>query len=115
MAKEIETLLEAQSQGCWVVEKDTHVLWEREALVEARQGGGYQEEGEVWPADGQLDVSGPFPGCLQGGGATAAALEFRLVGQTKHFVLFMPAQRQPQGPRDDSQRQLSLEQTHHPG
>jgi hypothetical protein len=90
MGKEIEILLEADSKGCWIVEKDSHFLWERKELLEAQRGGLYQEEGLLLSPEQQVDVSGPFPGCLPG--ATGNRLEYRLLGQTKHFVMFLPTE-----------------------
>lgn len=89
MGKEIEILLEVNSKGCLIVEKDSHALWERNELLEAQQDGRYQEEGLLLPPEPQVDVSGPFPGCIPG--ATGISLDYRLLGQTKHFVIFCPA------------------------
>jgi hypothetical protein len=44
MGKEIAILLEANSKGCLIVEKDSHALWERTKLLKAQQDGLYQEE-----------------------------------------------------------------------
>jgi hypothetical protein len=90
MDKEIEILLEANSKGCLIVEKDSHALWERNELLEAQQEGLYQEEGHLFSPDQQVEVTGPFPGCVPG--ATGKNLDYRLLGQTTHFVIFVPAQ-----------------------
>jgi hypothetical protein len=49
MGKEIEILLEANSKGCLIVEKDSNALWERNVLLEAQQDGLYQDEGLLRP------------------------------------------------------------------
>jgi hypothetical protein len=90
MSKEIDILLEASRQGCAIVDKDSHVLLEGEELKEAQGDGLYQEEG-IRSRKGPLEVSGPFPGCLQLGAATGDDLDFRVLGQTRHFVIFCPA------------------------
>jgi hypothetical protein len=90
MDKEIEILLEANSKGCLIVEKDSHALWERNELLEAQQEGLYQEEGHLFPPDQQVEVTGPFPGCVPG--ATGTNPDYRRLGQTEHFVIFLPAE-----------------------
>jgi hypothetical protein len=88
VSKEIEILLEANRKGCLIVEKDTHLLWEREELLEAEQTGLYQEKGQLVSPEGQIEVTGPYPGCLQQAAASRDDLDFRLLGQTRHFVIF---------------------------
>src|SRR5258707_823363 len=91
MTKESEILLEAGSKGCFVVEKDSHVLWDRGEILEAQRAGRFQEEDRFLPPDEQSDVSGPYPGCMQLAAATGDDLDFRMLGQTRHFVIFFPA------------------------
>lgn len=86
MDKEIDILLEANSNGYLIVGKDSHALWERNELLEAQEGGLYQEEGLPLSPEQQVEVSGPFPGCLPGGSGINQT--YGLVGQTKHFVVF---------------------------
>jgi hypothetical protein len=88
MHKEIEILLEANSNGCLIVEKDSHALCERNELLDAQQEGLYQEEGIPLSPEQQVEVSGPFPGCFPGGSGNNR--DYRLLGQTKHFVVFFP-------------------------
>jgi hypothetical protein len=90
--KEIELLLEADRQGCLLVDKDSHVLLERDELMEAQRQGLYQNDAGL-SHEGTIEVSSPFPGCVQYGAATNVALDFRIVGQTEHFVVFCPARR----------------------
>jgi hypothetical protein len=91
MSKEIEILLKANAKGCLIVEKDSHVLLERDELLAAQQNGDYQEECVLLAPEKQIALSGPFPGCMQIGGARTKTLEYRLVAQTKHFVIFYSA------------------------
>src|SRR5437762_1336115 len=86
--KEIDILVEAARKSCAVVEKASHVLWTYDGLVEARESGRFLEAGPLLPPDGPIDVSGPYPGCFQLGGAMTEATRYRLVGQTEHFVIF---------------------------
>ena len=90
MDKEIEILIEANSKGCLIVEKDSHTLWKRNELLEAQQEALYQEEGFLLPPEQQVEVSGPFPGCVPG--ASGKNLDYRLLGHTIHFVIFFPTE-----------------------
>jgi hypothetical protein len=89
MREEIQILLDADAKGCLVVEKDSHVLWERPELLEAQLNGRYRQEGNLLAPDERGEVSGPFPGCVQYTGATGR--DFTPVGQTQHFVIFYPS------------------------
>ena len=84
MRREIDILLQAESKGCLIVEKATHVLWEREKLLVAEQSGLYQEVVPVSAPGREQEVTGPYPGCLQARGD----FEYRALGETKHFVIF---------------------------
>jgi hypothetical protein len=88
MGEEIQILLEASANGCLIVEKESHVLWERDELLEARQNGRYRETVKLLPPDESVQLSGPFTGCMQLAGAKRADLDFRLLGQTPHFAIF---------------------------
>ncbi len=90
MVKEIEVLLQADRQGCLIVDKNFHALLEREELEEAKGAGLYQEE-VVFSQDASIEVSGPYPGCPQLGAATKDDVDYRQLGQTQHFVIFLPA------------------------
>jgi hypothetical protein len=71
-----------------VVEKVSNVLWTHEELLEARDAGQYQEAGQLLPPDGHMDVSAPFPGCMQMGGGRPQSEAYHAVAQTEHFVIF---------------------------
>ncbi len=86
--KEIDILIEAARKGCAVVEKVSNVLWSHEDLLKARAAGQYQHAGQLMPPDGHIDVSAPFPGCLQMAGSLTRAEAYRAVAQTEHFVIF---------------------------
>jgi hypothetical protein len=88
MASEIDLLTDAASHARTVVEKATHQTWELDELREARAEDRWVEEDEVLPAAGSMDISAPFPGCLQRGGATEEFERYRLLGQTRHFLVF---------------------------
>jgi len=88
MACEIDLLTDAASHAQTIVEKATNQTWEVDELRQAKLEGRWGEEDELLPAVGQMDVTGPFPGCLQRGGATEEYEHYRLCGQTRHFLVF---------------------------
>ena len=88
MAREIDLLTEAASHARTVVEKATNQTWELEEIREAGSAGRWMEEDQLLPVAGLIDVSGPFPGCLQRAGATEEFEHYRLCGQTRHFLIF---------------------------
>jgi hypothetical protein len=89
MIKEIDILLRAKSKGCLIVDKESHVLLEEEELLAAQRGGPYQEEDDLLATGKRTEVSGPFPGCVQLGGASNR-FNYRMVGETAHFAIFYP-------------------------
>jgi len=90
MAREIDLLTEAAARARTVVEKATNQAWELDELREAESAGQFREEDEFRPLVESGDVSGPFPGCLQRSGATEDFEHYRLLGQTRHFLVFEP-------------------------
>jgi hypothetical protein len=97
MAREIDILLQATSKGCAVVDKASHVLWTREEFLEARAAGCYPDEDCLAPPTERTAISGLFPGCLQQFSAPAELTHYRLVGQTEHFLVFVPPGPQASG------------------
>jgi hypothetical protein len=91
MHKEVDILMRAAGKSCAVVEKESHMIWTLEDLREAHALGRFQAEDRILPPDGQLEISGPYPGCLQLG-ADGVSARYRPVGQTEHFVIFAPSQ-----------------------
>lgn len=91
--KEIDILLRANSKGCMIVDKQSHVLLEPEELLVAQRDRRYQEEDDFLAPGSQVEISGPFPGCMQLGG-DAKKFAFRIVGQTEHFIIFYPTESQ---------------------
>jgi hypothetical protein len=90
MPREIELLTQAASHAITVVEKATNQTWELEELEEAASAGHWSEEDELRPDGEPTAVSGPYPGCLQRTGAMEDVDHYRLIGQTRHFLLFEP-------------------------
>ena len=88
MACEMDLLTDAASRARTVVEKSTNQTWDLDELREAKAVGRWGQEDEVLPAVESADVSGPFPGCLHRSGAIEEFEHYRLLGQTKHFLLF---------------------------
>jgi hypothetical protein len=88
MTREIDLLVQAAGDSYLVVEKATNVVWTLDELQEARRAGQYPAADHVAPAAAELAVSGPFPGCLQQMSQPAEVTRHRLLGQTRHFLLF---------------------------
>jgi hypothetical protein len=88
MTREIDLLVQAAGDSCLVVEKATNVVWTLDELQEARRSGRYPAADHIAPADDDPAVSGPFPGCMQQMSQPAEVTRQRLLGQTRHFLLF---------------------------
>jgi hypothetical protein len=88
MAREIDLLTEAAARAQTVVEKATNQTWELEELRQAQTAGKWIQEDSVRATVESSDVSGPFPGCMQRSGAVESYEGYRLLGQTRHFLLF---------------------------
>src|SRR4051794_3021063 len=91
MRKEIDILQRALSKGFLVVNKESHVLLDDENWLSAQQSPLYQKECDLLAPEKQAELSGPFPGCMQLGGATRGS-DYRMLGQTAHFAIFYPAE-----------------------
>jgi hypothetical protein len=87
---EIDILLKANAKGCLIVDKSSNVVLEGEELHAAHRDGLYRERDDLLPLNRPLEVSGPYPGCMQLAGFSAENHAYRLIGQTEHFVLFYP-------------------------
>jgi hypothetical protein len=90
VGREIDILCAAADRGWAVVDKVSNVLWTQQELADAARAGCYPDEDRLGPATGESAVSGPFPGCLQQGGRSADFTRYRLLGETRHFVVFLP-------------------------
>lgn len=85
MKREIDILQHLAAAGCLLVEKDTNRVWSQEETMTTRE---FQEADRVQSAEGVVDVSGPYPGCLQMSGARTEFDGYPLLGQTTHFYVF---------------------------
>jgi hypothetical protein len=88
MRREIDILVEAARKGCAVVDKNTGVLWTLDELMCCRNAGEYHAVCDLSPPGRQIEISGPYPGCCQIGGASAGTFRYHPVGQTEHFLIF---------------------------
>jgi hypothetical protein len=88
MGREIDLLAAVDGDAFVVVEKATNQVWAPEELAAAREAGRYRGEDRLTAAEGDLAVSGPFPGCLQQAGAAADFVGYRAAAQTRHFLIF---------------------------
>jgi hypothetical protein len=90
MTREIDILMQVTERGGAAVEKSSHVLWDGTEFPVAREAGHFPDEDCLVPATAPVDVSGPFPGCVQQFSAAPDYSHYRLVGQTRHFWIFDP-------------------------
>ena len=90
MSSEIDILTHAAGKGCAVVEKASHRLWESDDLAEAASAGRFREDDCLGAPADQVEISGPYPGCIQQSAAPAEGTRYRLVAQTRHFLIFSP-------------------------
>jgi hypothetical protein len=91
MAREIDLLTQLPNEDYLLVDKDTNVAWMPDELAEAVGLEDLQAEDCICPADGQKDVCGPYPGCMQISGRAETQSEWKVVGQTRHFLVFAVA------------------------
>jgi hypothetical protein len=110
MIKEIDILLRASSKGCLIVDRESHVLLEEEELFAAQRDGLYQGKGELLAPGKGIELSGPFPGCMQLGG-DSKRFTYQMVGQTEHFAIFYPVE--GQAPLGGLGRDYCLHGPHH--
>jgi hypothetical protein len=90
MSTEIDILIQAFRKGCALVEKISHQTWDDEDLAEAAKAGRFAEEGSLDAPTEQVEISAPFPGCMQQISRSAESENYLLVGQTRHFLVFTP-------------------------
>jgi hypothetical protein len=88
MWREIDILRKAMDKDCAVVDKSTNILWSEEEVEQASTTDALQQEDSLLPPDGQIDISGLYPGCLQQHGYMLETPGYAPVGQTRHFVIF---------------------------
>jgi hypothetical protein len=89
MAREIDLLIEAAQPNRAIVEKETNVLWSKDDLLQARALNEFDQPDDlIGRTDEACAVTGIYPGCLQQGAALADYSRYRLIGQTRHFLLF---------------------------
>ena len=90
MTTEIDILVHAADKGCAIVEKESHQLWDSAELTEAAKLGGFAQEDSLEAPTEQVEISAPYPGCMQQSARPAQTEDYRLVGQTRHFLIFTP-------------------------
>jgi hypothetical protein len=90
MTAEIGILVHAADKGCAIIEKASHQLWDSAELAEAARLGRFAQEDSLDAPTEQIEISAPYPGCMQQSARPAQAEDYRLVGQTRHFLIFTP-------------------------
>jgi len=91
MTTEIQLLRKAVRKKLTVVEKATNLVWTEEDLGGMAGDVFAGEDGFSPPPAVAGPVSAPYPGCFAQYAAPADAGHFRLVGQTRHFLIFASA------------------------
>ena len=91
MWREIDILRKALAKDCAVVDKSTNILWSEEEVEQAAESSALDQEDSLLPPEGQIDVSGLYPGCMQQHGYMRQSPGYAPVGQTRHFVIFRTA------------------------
>jgi hypothetical protein len=90
MTTEIDILVHAAEKGCAIVEKASHRLWDSAQLSEAAQAGRFAREDLLEAPTEQVEISAPYPGCMQQSARSPQTEDYRLLGQTRHFLIFTP-------------------------
>jgi hypothetical protein len=90
MAREIDLVLKAAWKDLPVVEKSSHAVWTEEELRAAALGAAFSDEDWLAPPTEEVDVSAPYPGCGRECGSAVDYGRYRLVAQTRHFLIFAP-------------------------
>jgi hypothetical protein len=88
MATERMILAQLDSDAYLLVDRDTNEAWKPAELDQFGNSWQLEAEDELVPADAFHAVSGPYPGCPQMGGRTPGQSSWRLIGQTRHFLVF---------------------------
>ncbi len=90
MRREIDILLRAHFRGCLIVNQESHALLDEDELFTAHRSNLYQSECDLSLPDRPTEWSGPFPGCMQLGGAMHGS-NYHMLGLTAHFAIFHAA------------------------
>ena len=88
MTTEIDILIHAAAKGCAIVEKKSHQMWDNADLAGAAKLGRFADASLLDAPTEQVEISAPFPGCMQQSARSAESENYRLVGQTRHFLVF---------------------------
>jgi hypothetical protein len=96
MPAEIDILRVAARSGYAVVEKDTNVLWTDEDLADSNRTADFEEEDRISRPDPHGAVTRVFPGCLQQMSRSIDLNDYTPLGQTRHFLVFVPTASVPQ-------------------
>src|SRR5262249_35934330 len=89
MSREVDLLTLLDPRLYLLVEKATHQVWTLDELRDAARRGYFQQPDQLATLSGSLDISGPYPGCLQLAGAGARNFQHALFAQTRHFLVFL--------------------------
>jgi hypothetical protein len=90
MPREIDILASALRKGCAIVEKETNILWTEEDLRTPALAERFEQEGRLDAPEPGVGPTGVFPGCLQQFSRPLDLESYRAVGQTAHFLIFVP-------------------------
>lgn len=86
--KEINLVLKLVEKGASAVEKETHVLWDQNDLLEARFREKFQNEDQITEPTGNSALSSIYPGCLNMIGKSDSRPNCEPIAETSHFLIF---------------------------
>jgi hypothetical protein len=87
-SKEIDLVLSLVGKGAAAVEKDSHVLWRQDDLLEAQSNLKFQNEDQVMKPNGHTVITSLYPGCLNMIGDTRFLRNLEPIAETSHFLIF---------------------------
>lgn len=90
MLREIDILTWYVREGFVLVEKATNQVWTLPEVLKASPAEHLHDEDRLRPPEPHTAIGGTFPGCLQQMGASETAHDYKLIGHTRHFLIYGP-------------------------
>jgi hypothetical protein len=84
---EVSLVLDQVERGAVAVEKETHVLWSRDDLLEAQSNHQFDNEDRLIEPTRDEAVTSLYPGCPNMVGKIQSEIS-EPIAQTSHFLLF---------------------------
>src|SRR6266487_4247323 len=86
--REISLVLNLVQKGAVAVEKESHLLWSLDDLLEAQSDQRFQNDDCVTTPSGHSTITSLFPGCPNMMGKRGDNTQSEVTAQTSHFLLF---------------------------